>query len=203
MIEFRRSLEPFTVADTGTRGDDGGVTVSGHAAVFNSEAELMPGLFEIIAPGAFADALRAHPSVPLLQNHDVNILLARSPGTMRIREDARGLRIVAELPDTYVGQHVATSIRRGDLHQMSFAMSGIVDRWEPRGSRGALRTIVSVGQVHDVSAVVAPAYTSTSIGVVSDGRSRSTNWTSLFDDIDRRRQPRLNEHLRRRLALVT
>jgi len=205
MIEYRRAIEPFTVTDVGTRGDDGGVTVSGYASVFSSEAELMPGLFEAVAPGAFAEALRSRPSTPLLMNHNPNVLLARSPRTMSIREDSHGLKITAKLPDNHVGQYVGDAIGRRDLVAMSFAMSGVTDKWEPRGATGALRTILSVERLHDVSAVVSPAYEDTSIGVIDGGRSRLSDerWSyqpGWLGDRFRSDQQRELQAMRRRVA---
>jgi phage head maturation protease len=69
--------------------------VSGHAAVFDSESVDL-GFTETLAPGCFANALTRAGSDPyLLLGHDTNAILARrSAGTLELREDTHGLRLL-------------------------------------------------------------------------------------------------------------
>ena len=69
---------------------DGGRTVSGYAALYNSESEDLGGFREVIAPGAFRSVLQKSPDVILNFNHDANYILGRtSAGTLQLREDSK------------------------------------------------------------------------------------------------------------------
>jgi HK97 family phage prohead protease len=81
-------------------------------------------------PGAFAATLAKKPDVRLLINHDGLPLARTTSGTLKLREDKRGLHFEAELdatdPDV---QRILPKVQRGDLSQMSFAFRTIKDAW--------------------------------------------------------------------------
>jgi len=140
-----------------------GPCIRGHAAVFNSTSELLAGCFrEVIMPGAFREALGAYDTRALF-NHNPNFVLGRSSaGTLRMAEDANGLAIEIDLPDTQVARDLEVSMRRGDIKEMSFGFT-VGDggqRWErdPDGSGNWTRTITKVDRLFDVSPVTSPAY---------------------------------------------
>ena len=161
--------------------------ITGYAAVFGEMSMDLGGFREIIEPGAFAGAQEM--DVRALWNHDASRVLGRTrAGTLRLAEDAHGLRVEIDVPDTTTGQDALESIQRGDVDQMSFGFrvpeGG--DDWEGRTRR--LKRV----ELFDVSPVTYPAYPQTSVQVRSlvaglpddDGRT---------DDDDR---------LRARLALA-
>jgi uncharacterized protein len=136
--------------------------ISGYAAVFNRPSEDLGGFVELIQPGAFAETLQSD-DVRALWQHDPAIVLGRTKnGTLRLEEDAVGLRIDIDVPDTQAGRDAVASIRRGDVDQMSFGFRVIEDAWE----QGApvRRTLVKV-ELFDVSPVTFPAYPQTSVSV--------------------------------------
>jgi Escherichia/Staphylococcus phage prohead protease len=146
--------------------------LNGHAAVFNSEtviAEGSPWAFrEVIAPGAFADAI-ASSDVRGLFNHDANYVLGRTrSGTLRLSEDRQGLAYEIDPPDTVVGRDMVTLIQRGDIDGSSFAFTVAPDgdAWQhPGGGKLPLRTISRVSELFDVSPVTYPAYPTASVAV--------------------------------------
>lgn len=169
---------------------DNGMTMTGYAARFNSWSEDLGGFKERIMPGAFKKALMTS-DVRLLYNHDSNNLpLGRTPKTLRLVEDTKGLKIEADLPDTQFAKDLKTAIDRGDLREMSFgfivAENG--DEWKEKDGM-VKRTITEVEELFDVSVVVFPAYKSTRVSVrslekckeVKDAATRATEAT-LHDD---------------------
>lgn len=157
MLEFR---------STGTLTARG-KTLSGYAAVFNSEANL--GDFsEVIRQGAFAKSLATGSNIRALYAHNGEALLGTTKGgTLKLREDAHGLAFELALPDTSHGRDLAILVDRGDVSGCSFgfrvAPGG--DRWEQRGSQ-LVRELLAV-ELHEVTLTADPAYADTSIAMRS------------------------------------
>jgi HK97 family phage prohead protease len=134
--------------------------ITGHAAVFNSLSEMLWGFREIVAPGAFKDAIEKS-DVRALVNHDANFVLGRKKsGTLKLWEDERGLAIDIDPPDTGWAKDLLVSIGRGDIDQMSFGFTVAEDRWEEIEGE-TRRTIIRVDELFDVSPVTFPAYPET------------------------------------------
>ena len=144
-----------------------GKTLSGYAAVFNSEANL--GQFsEIVRPGAFAKTLAAGSNIRALYQHDSAALLATTKGgTLQLREDSKGLAFTLALPDTSHGRDVAVLVERGDLQNCSFGfrVTDGGDRWEQRGTT-MVRELLSV-ELAEITLTADPAYQDTSVAMRS------------------------------------
>jgi len=117
---------------------------------------------EVIARGALDNA-DLHDST-LIYNHDSNrVPLARTPGTMTLMVDERGLAMVAKLAgDNQTSREVYSAVKRGDLSGMSFAFT------VPEGGSSYdpvtnTRTITQIAKVYEVSVVPFPAYPTTSV----------------------------------------
>jgi hypothetical protein len=132
----------------------------GHAALFDTRAEIVPGFFEVISRGAFTAAI-GRDDVRMLINHDPNLVLARTAsGTLRLSEDEQGLACDADMASTSYGKDLAVSMGRGDISQMSFAFSAEAEDWAEMPNGDWLRTIRQA-KLYDVSPVTYPAYDST------------------------------------------
>jgi HK97 family phage prohead protease len=147
---FRSDLAPQSGSD------QGGSTVKGYAALFNTRTELWKGYFEEIAQGAFAEAIPTS-DVRALYNHNSSQLLGRTKsGTLTISEDARGLAFECKLPESRTD--IIELINRGDLDQCSFAFTIKEEMWTDLGQGNELRTILKVGKIYDVTLATYPAY---------------------------------------------
>ncbi len=150
-------------ADT---NDDGITVISGYAARFNSWSEDLGGFRERIKPGAFKKALMTS-DVRLLYNHDTNNLpLGRTPKTLRLTEDTKGLRFEGDLPDTQLARDLTIAIQRGDIsgNSFSFTVEEGGDEWrEKDGIKN--RTIIEFEELFDIGPVVFPAYSSPKVKV--------------------------------------
>lgn len=140
----------------------------GHAALFDSASQDLGGFTEIIARGAFAEAI-PRSDIRALFNHDPNFVLGRKKaGTLNVREDELGLLTETSPPDVAWARDLLVSIERGDIDQMSFAF--IVakggDEWVITDD-SCTRTITKFEEIFDISPVTYPAYTDTSIAVRS------------------------------------
>ncbi|MDP2768411.1 MAG: HK97 family phage prohead protease [Giesbergeria sp.] len=157
----------------GTLRATGNKTLTGYAAVFNSEANL--GSFsEVIRPGAFAKSLATGSNIRALYHHDAHALLGTTRGgTLQLREDAQGLAFELQLPDTSHGRDLAILVQRGDVSGASFGFrvpeGG--DRWEQRGAQ-SVRELLEV-QLHEITLTSDPAYADTSVALRGKPAGRS------------------------------
>jgi len=140
--------------------------MKGHAAVFNQVAEL--GWFrEEVLPGAFKKSIEKD-DVRALFNHNPDYVLGRNTaGTLSLNEDARGLMVKINPPDTQFVRDLSLSIERGDINQMSFAFEVLAEEWvKGEKNKTDLRRIKEV-KLYDVSPVTFPAYEGTDIAIRS------------------------------------
>jgi HK97 family phage prohead protease len=146
--------------------DDASGVIEGHAAVFDSWSETLGGMFpfkERVAKGAFKESIK-HDDIRALFNHDPNYVLGRNKaGTLELLEDEVGLKVKITPPDTSWAKDIVTSIRRGDITQMSIGFIVEKDKWSTEDGIDT-REIRKV-KLFDVSPVTFPAYTQTDVGV--------------------------------------
>ncbi len=167
--------EQFHVAGVELRTAEAGKarTISGYAATYNSRSQKLgsnPKFIETITPGAFRSVLAKKPDVRMLVQHDPNFILGRTKsGTLKLGEDARGLKFECELPDTTYARDAYIAIKRGDMNQCSFGFSLEKgdDDWtegeDENRARCLIRTIRNVSELSDVSVVTYPAYADTTV----------------------------------------
>lgn len=144
----------------------GTASVTYDAAVPGSEYRLWDNVYERIAPHAFDRVLRSNPDVVALFNHNPDHVLGRTPLTLRLSADEKGLHYEIDLPSTRIAQDVHTSISRGDIRGSSFAATVGYEEWSREGDN-EIRTIKRFDGLYDVSPVTYPAYTSSGTAVRS------------------------------------
>jgi HK97 family phage prohead protease len=145
------------------RSDNDAPVIKGYAAVFNKWADIGGWFREKIRPGAFKKTIK-EADVRALLNHDTNYVLGRNKaGTLRLKEDKKGLAIEIDPPDNQWGNDLLVSMKRGDINQMSFGFEVVKEEWN---SDTQERELVEVRLI-DVSVVAMPAYDQTSAYVRS------------------------------------
>lgn len=159
-------------------------TISGYAAVFNQPSDTLGWFVEYIQPGAFTNALKTS-DVRALINHDSNLVLARSSsGTLKLKEDDKGLHFEFEAPETTYGNDLLVNIRSGNIKECSFMFTTKTAQWTWATKEGETdtRTIVEVGEIYDISPVTFPAYPSTEVAL----RSKTNNQRPAEDNSEDR-----------------
>ena len=146
--------------------------LEGYAVVFNTPAQV--GNFEeIILREALSETDLS--DVALFYNHDTNrIPLARTPKTLQLKTDARGLKFTAELPDSEEGRAIYESVKRGDLRGCSFAFTVEKDIWV-KGKR----IIRQISKIYECSIVPYPAYSDTTV----EARNRKGVLKMKFENV--------------------
>lgn len=172
--------------------------IRGHAAVFHHLSQDLGGFREQVIPGAFQDSIISD-DVRALFNHDPSMVLGRNKaGTLRLSEDQRGLAIEVDPPDTQFARDLITSMRRGDISQMSFAFRippGGQD-WAKDSSGATIRTLKKIN-LQDVSPVTFPAYLGTDVAVRAF-QEFSAHERELLEAHEREARKRDNDVLRMR-----
>lgn len=164
-------------------------SIKGYAALYNVRSEFM-GFFEEIKPGAFEEAI-SKSDIRCLFNHDPNFILGRTPNTLRVWADERGLGYEVDLPETMLGDTVLSAVRRGDVRQSSFAFTVGEDDWTEIEKGVWLRQIVSIDALYDVSPVTYPAYPDTTVAsrnlaAILSTRERAARYSTYLDAVRRR-----------------
>lgn len=181
-------------------GGAGMPVIEGYAALFNVRSEHLGFYFEEIRAGAFTRTLAEDDDVRALIDHESSRILGRTTAnTLDLWEDDWGLGVRIHPPQTQLARDLVTSMRRGDIDQMSFAFAGygkdgrVKDTWTIDDNDDEIRTLEEV-KLYDVSIVTFPAYPDTTVAV----RSRDA-FRTVAADIRRRRR---KEEQRERLARV-
>lgn len=148
------------VDDLELRESSEGRTFMGYAAVFNSDSEPLP-FTERISQGAFKRTLSSRNNIKMFVNHnDDQVLATTRSGTLRLREDSRGLFAEADLPNTTYGNDLAELLRTRVVDSMSFGFS-VPNGGDEWSDDGATRTLNEI-RLHEVSVVTGwPAYPAT------------------------------------------
>jgi HK97 family phage prohead protease len=159
-VSSTRAPELRTQSGSGIR------QIVGYAAVFNREAVIASNFRERILPGAFRSAIVAS-DVRALFNHDPARVLGRTNnGTLRLTEDATGLRYEIDLnPDDPEATSLAAKIQRGDVSGSSFRFKVASDGQRidaaDRAGQLPLRSVTAFSEIIDVGPVTFPAYDET------------------------------------------
>jgi len=152
------------------REDDDQPKLVGYASIFNQEAVIFGLWREKVAPGTFKKTIKEN-DIRALWNHNTDLPLGRNrakPPTLSLSEDDKGLFVEITPPDTQAGRDAVTSIKRGDVTQMSIAFQTIKQEWfEPEDKKDLPLRTLKEAKLFEVSPVTFPAFEQTSIGARS------------------------------------
>lgn len=182
---------------TEVRADGAGKLV-GYAAKFDVWSDNLGGFRERIAPGAFDKVLKDSHDVRALVNHEGMPFARSSKGSLKLEADSVGLKIEADVPESW-GQ-LREALALGNLDQMSFGF-----RVAPGGSLWDLdadpveRTVNEVDELLDVSVVTFPAYPQTEAALRSLEAAREA--AAPETQVEEGALPAENIRLRRRYGL--
>lgn len=167
--------------------------IEGYAIVFNELSEDLGGFREIIEPSAIDNELINNSDIYYLFNHNSeSIPLARSNrgnGSLKLSIDDKGLKYSFNCLNSEFYQIV----QRGDLDKSSFAFSlpsdGTGEKWEKSNEYNYIRRIIKIDKLYDCSAVLVPAYSSTSVYARSNNNKKEVDnsyynkYTNIIDSL--------------------
>lgn len=179
---MERRAYSFEIRANDTDGGTGIIT--GRPIVYESKTDL--GYFdEIIKRGALKGANLK--DVRFLVNHDMSrIPLARSRNnnensTMQLTPDDDGLsiRVTLDIENNSEARALYSAVQRGDISGMSFLFAVGEEDWAGLDTDHPTRSIISIAEVLEVSAVTFPAYEATEIETRSKGALDSARARAL------------------------
>jgi uncharacterized protein len=170
--DLEKELRVYHVAELRVEGDEK-PKITGYAAVFDKRSDDLGGFTEYVRSGCFSKTIRES-DIKALYNHDPNYVLGRNKaGTLKLDEDAVGLRMSIDPPDTQWARDLMTSIKRGDVDQCSFGFKTVKDAWRTEDGMNC-RDLLEC-RLFDVSVVTNPAYPQTSAQVRAKVESLNTD----------------------------
>lgn len=140
--------------------------IGGYAAVFNKLSRNLGGFVEELNSGVFNRAANDgwHDAICRYNHDDMALLGTVQSGHLRLQLDQTGLIYEVDPPNSR--GDVLELVERGDITKSSFAFRTVEDDWAQTDQGYPKRTLLSVELV-DVSPVVSPAYTDSSVGLRS------------------------------------
>ena len=134
-------------------------TIVGYAVVFDVRSRDLGNFVEIVR----AQAVNPTGDVVALYNHDVGAVLGRTPKTLQLRKDARGLAFTLDPAPTQAGKDAFELVRRGDVVGASFGFLTKKDAW--RNDAGVMvRELLDI-EIAEISLTAFPAYRETDVTV--------------------------------------
>lgn len=148
--------------------------VEGYATTFNEPYQLFADgkyrVMEQVDPDAFEECDMS--DVIMQYNHEGRVFARNKNGTLSLMADEHGLKVTADLGGTEMGRQLYEEIKGGYTDKMSFGFRVGEDSWTETynaetDKTTALRTILKVAKLYDVSAVSIPANDATEISARS------------------------------------
>ena len=147
--------------------------IVGYAVVFETRSRDLGGFVEVVKPQAIDDAVRASADIVALYNHDVGAVLGRTPRTLTLSKDRRGLAFELEPAPTQAGHDALALVQRGDVTGASFGFRTLKDAW--RQDAGVMvRELLDI-EVLEISLTAFPAYQQTDVSVAQRSLQAATS----------------------------
>jgi HK97 family phage prohead protease len=150
-LEYRSALELRAVGDR----------IVGHAIVFDARSRDLGGFVEVVKPSAVDRSLTA--DIVALYNHDPGAVLGRTPRTLQLRKDDRGLAFTLDPAPTQAGRETLELVRRGDLTGASFGFRLLKESWSMEGGT-PIRSLLDLELV-EISLCALPVYPQTNVEI--------------------------------------
>ena len=187
-IKQTRSLE-MKASKLKTREESNELIIEGYFAVFGSVYNMGYGMFEEIAPGAFARTIQED-DIRALTNHDTTLVLGRNgkAGTLELKEDEIGLWARIRInPNDSDATNTHARVQRGDVSQCSIGFEILNEDTEFIGD--TVKWTIREVKPWEVSVCTFPAYEETGVSA----RRKD------FEDMKERRSQAWKEKMLKRL----
>jgi HK97 family phage prohead protease len=140
--------------------------IVGYALVFDVRSRDLGGFCEIVR----SQAVGAMNDVVALYNHEPGAVLGRTPQTLQLTKDDRGLAFVLDPAPTQAGRDAFELVKRGDITGASFGFRTKKDTWRKDTGRKDTADNMMVRELLDIELVeisltAFPAYRETDVSI--------------------------------------
>ena len=147
-----------------------GAHIVGHAVIFDVRSVDLGGFVEIVRPQACDRALAPGADVRALYAHDPAAVLGRTPKTLTVTKDARGLAFDLDPAPTTAGKDALALVQRGDVTGASFGFRTLKDWWHIEGDM-VVRELLDL-EILEISLTAFPSYQETDVSVAQRALSQ-------------------------------
>lgn len=148
--------------------DDSTDYITGRGIVYNTETEIMPGVFEVIRPGAFSQSLNKFNEIKCFINHDSSQILSttKSSPSLELTDNEESLDFRSPIPPTTYGKDLTINVKRGNISgaSFSFMINDGGDKYTIDEDGIFHREIISA-EIYEIGPVTNPAYHQTSVAL--------------------------------------
>ncbi|WP_456649867.1 MULTISPECIES: HK97 family phage prohead protease [unclassified Bradyrhizobium] len=150
-------------------------TVWGYCVLWDAIANIANEFLEQFAKGSLTRSIRED-DIRMLLDHDSGRVVGRTAsGSLRLREDALGLRYEVDVNlDTPDGQTLAGTVGRRDVSGISPSFYVTSENW-PRVGSGLPLRVITEARLREISAVAWPAYPQTTAAMRSTAAAANDN----------------------------
>jgi hypothetical protein len=135
--------------------------IVGHCVVFDTRSRDLGGFVEVVRAQAVDQALTG--SVVALYDHQPGAVLGRTPATLQLRKDSRGLAFTLDPAPTQAGREALELVRRGDVNGASFGFRTKRDAWR-KDAGVIIRELLDI-EIAEISLTAFPAYREADVSV--------------------------------------
>jgi len=153
------SLEHRSVVELRATGEK----IVGHCILFDVRSRDLGGFVEVVRSQAVSLSPGDGDDVVALYNHDPGAVLGRTPATLQLRKDARGLAFELSPANTSAGRDAMELVRRGDVKGASFGFITRKDAWT-KDAGVTIRELLDI-DIAEISLTAFPAYRETDVSV--------------------------------------
>jgi HK97 family phage prohead protease len=151
--------------------------IVGYALVFDVRSKDLGGFVEVVKPQAVSST---SVDVVALYNHDPSAVLGRTPQTLQLTKDDRGLAFTLDPAPTQAGRDAFELVKRGDITGASFGFRTKKDTWRKDTGRKDTADNMMVRELLDIELVeisltAFPAYRETDVAIAQRSLLAATN----------------------------
>jgi Escherichia/Staphylococcus phage prohead protease len=133
--------------------------IVGYAIRFDVRSRDLGGFVEVVR----SNAVDASADVVALFNHDTSQVLGRTPATLQLTKDERGLAFTLDPAPTQAGRDAFELVKRGDITGASFGFRTKQDAWQ-QDHGTMVRELLDI-EIAEISLTAFPAYRETDVNI--------------------------------------
>ena len=130
----------------------------GVAISFNQKSQMLDNFIEIIDSHALDSIDLSDPDIVMLNGHNYENPVGRNTKNLHLQLKSNGLHFILDLIDSQESRDLLENVKNGIISGCSFGFTVEADEWN-----GNIRTVTKINKLYELSAVVAPAYKTTSL----------------------------------------